>query len=107
MNIEEFVAHTANVNCLSMGKKTRRLLITGGDDHKVNVWSIGKPTSLMSLCGHTSPVESLAFDLAEVFVLAGASTGVIKLWDLEETKSKCLIPPRELHLLVVYRIKIG
>ncbi|KAB2079256.1 hypothetical protein ES319_A06G219700v1 [Gossypium barbadense] len=84
--LQEFVAHTANVNCLSMGKKTRRLLITGGDDHKVNVWSIGKPTSLMSLCGHTSPVESLAFDLAEVFVLAGASTGVIKLWDLEETK---------------------
>ncbi|XP_040972379.1 katanin p80 WD40 repeat-containing subunit B1 homolog KTN80.3 isoform X3 [Gossypium hirsutum] len=84
--LQEFVAHTANVNCLSMGKKTRRLLITGGDDHKVNVWSIGKPTSLMSLCGHTSPVESLAFDLAEDFVLAGASTGVIKLWDLEETK---------------------
>ncbi|XWS19542.1 hypothetical protein CRYUN_Cryun31cG0024600 [Craigia yunnanensis] len=86
MNIEEFVAHTANVNCLSMGKKACRLLITGGDDHKVNVWAIGKPTSLMSLCGHTSPVESLAFDSAEVLVLAGASTGVIKLWDLEETK---------------------
>ncbi|XP_022715940.1 katanin p80 WD40 repeat-containing subunit B1 homolog isoform X3 [Durio zibethinus] len=84
--LQEFVAHTSNVNCLSMGKKTCRLLITGGDDHKVNVWAIGKPTSLMSLCGHTSPVESLAFDSAEVLVLAGASTGVIKLWDLEETK---------------------
>ncbi|XVF27694.1 hypothetical protein REPUB_Repub14bG0131000 [Reevesia pubescens] len=84
--LQEFAAHTANVNCLSMGKKTCRLLITGGDDHKVNVWAIGKPNSLMSLCGHTSPVESLAFDSAEVLVLAGASTGVIKLWDLEETK---------------------
>ncbi|XVE87972.1 hypothetical protein DITRI_Ditri19aG0030900 [Diplodiscus trichospermus] len=84
--LQEFVAHTGNVNCLSMGKKTSRLLITGGDDHKVNVWAIGKPTSLMSLCGHTSSVESLAFDSAEVLVLAGASTGVIKLWDLEETK---------------------
>ncbi|KAL4290517.1 hypothetical protein GQ457_14G010150 [Hibiscus cannabinus] len=84
--LQEFVAHTTNVNCLSMGKKTCRLLITGGDDHKVNVWSIGKPTSLMSLCGHTSPVESLAFDSAEVLVLAGSSTGGIKLWDLEETK---------------------
>ncbi|XP_022720507.1 katanin p80 WD40 repeat-containing subunit B1 homolog isoform X2 [Durio zibethinus] len=84
--LQEFVAHTANVNCLSLGKKTCRLLITGGDDHKVNVWAIGKPNSLMSLCGHTSPVESLAFDSAEVLVLAGASTGVMKLWDLEETK---------------------
>ncbi|KAM7516241.1 hypothetical protein LguiA_005824 [Lonicera macranthoides] len=40
----------------------------------------------ISLCGHTSPVESLAFDSAEVLVAAGASAGVIKLWDLEETK---------------------
>lgn len=43
---------------------------------------------IQSLCGHTSPVESLAFDSAEVLVLAGASAGVIKLWDLEEAKSK-------------------
>nr|KYP61085.1 Katanin p80 WD40 repeat-containing subunit B1 isogeny 1 [Cajanus cajan] len=47
---------------------------------------IGKPTSLMSLCGHTSSVESVAFDSAEVLVLSGASSGVIKLWDLEEAK---------------------
>ncbi|KAK9267870.1 hypothetical protein L1049_010307 [Liquidambar formosana] len=84
--LQEFVAHSANVNCLSIGKKACRLFITGGDDHKVNYWAIGKPTSLMSLCGHTSPVESVAFDSAEVLVVAGASTGVIKLWDLEEAK---------------------
>ncbi|TYK26379.1 katanin p80 WD40 repeat-containing subunit B1-like protein isoform X1 [Cucumis melo var. makuwa] len=40
----------------------------------------------MSLCGHTNPVESVAFDSAEVLVLAGASSGAIKLWDLEEAK---------------------
>ncbi|KAL0305764.1 UNVERIFIED_CONTAM: Katanin p80 WD40 repeat-containing subunit B1 [Sesamum radiatum] len=40
----------------------------------------------MSLCGHTSPVESAAFDSAEVLVVAGSSSGAIKLWDLEETK---------------------
>ncbi|KAH6790579.1 hypothetical protein C2S51_005585 [Perilla frutescens var. frutescens] len=57
-----------------------------GDDQKVNLWSVGKPTSLMSLCGHTSPVESAAFDSAEVLVVAGSSSGAIKLWDLEETK---------------------
>ncbi|KAF2303405.1 hypothetical protein GH714_018002 [Hevea brasiliensis] len=87
MNTEEFVAHSTNVNCLNIGKKECRLFITGGDDHKVNLWAIGKPTSLMSLCGHTSPVESVAFDTAEVLVLAGASNGVIKLWDLEEAKN--------------------
>ncbi|KAK7302725.1 hypothetical protein RJT34_13621 [Clitoria ternatea] len=84
--IQEFVAHSANVNCLNIGKKACRLFITGGDDHKVNLWTIGKPTSLTSLSGHTSPVESVAFDSGEVLVLAGASSGVIKLWDLEEAK---------------------
>ncbi|XP_023642870.1 katanin p80 WD40 repeat-containing subunit B1 homolog isoform X2 [Capsella rubella] len=84
--LQEFLAHSANVNCLSIGKKTSRLFITGGDDYKVNLWAIGKPTSLMSLCGHTSAVDSVAFDSAEVLVLAGASSGVIKLWDVEEAK---------------------
>lgn len=45
---------------------------------------------VQSLCGHTSPVESVAFDSSEVLVLAGASNGVIKLWDLDEVKSKSL-----------------
>ena len=33
-------------------------------------------------------MESLAFDSAEVLVLAGASSGTVKLWDLEEAKSE-------------------
>lgn len=44
--------------------------------------------NMQSLCGLSSPVDSVAFDSAEVLVLAGASSGVIKLWDLEESKSK-------------------
>ncbi|XP_075496281.1 LOW QUALITY PROTEIN: katanin p80 WD40 repeat-containing subunit B1 homolog KTN80.1-like [Primulina tabacum] len=84
--LQEFVAHAGNVNCLRFGKKNCRVFITGGDDQKVNLWSVGKPTSLMSLCGHTTPVESVAFDSAEILVVAGSSSGAIKLWDLEETK---------------------
>ena len=41
---------------------------------------------MQSLSGHTSPIESVAFDSKEVLVAAGASSGLIKLWDLEETK---------------------
>ncbi|KVH89578.1 G-protein beta WD-40 repeat-containing protein [Cynara cardunculus var. scolymus] len=84
--LQEFVAHSANVNCIKIGKKTHRNFITGGDDEKVNLWSIGKPSAITSLSGHTSPIESVAFDSTEVFVAAGASSGVIKLWDLEEIK---------------------
>jgi katanin p80 WD40 repeat-containing subunit B1 len=38
------------------------------------------------LSGHTSSVEAVEFDTAEVLVLAGSSNGSIKLWDLEEAK---------------------
>lgn len=50
MNItfaEEFVAHGANVNCLAMGHKTGRVMVTGGEDRKVNLWTAGKPNCIM------------------------------------------------------------
>lgn len=43
------MAHSDNINCLNIGKKACRLFVTGGDDHIVNLWTIGKPTSLMVL----------------------------------------------------------
>ncbi|XP_057820898.2 katanin p80 WD40 repeat-containing subunit B1 homolog KTN80.4 isoform X1 [Cryptomeria japonica] len=84
--LQEFVAHASNVNCLKIGKKTSRILVTGGEDHKVNMWAIGKPNALLSLSGHTSAVESVAFDSQEDLLVAGAASGTIKLWDLEEGK---------------------
>ncbi|CAK9232236.1 unnamed protein product [Sphagnum jensenii] len=84
--LQEFVAHTSNVNCLKIGKKSSRVLVTGGEDHKVNMWAIGKPNAILSLSGHTSAVESVTFDSAEALVVAGAASGTIKLWDLEEAK---------------------
>jgi len=43
--------------------------------------------AVQSLSGHTSAVESVGFDSTEVFVAAGAASGTIKLWDLQEAKS--------------------
>lgn len=84
--LQEFVAHTSNVNCLKIGRRTSRVLVTGGEDHKVNLWAIGKPNAILSLSGHTSAIESVSFDSSEVLVAAGAASGTIKLWDLEEAK---------------------
>lgn len=44
--IGEFVAHTASVTCLSLGPKTGRLLATGSEDRKVNLWPVGKANCL-------------------------------------------------------------
>jgi WD40 repeat protein len=44
---EEFVAHGSNVNCLALGSSSGRVMVTGGEDRKVNMWAIGKPNVIM------------------------------------------------------------
>ena len=45
--IEEFVAHSANVTCLAIGPTSGRVMVTGGEDKKVNMWAIGKPNVIL------------------------------------------------------------
>lgn len=49
--LQEFVAHTSHVNCLKIGRKSAGVLVTGGEDKKVNVWAIGKPTPVLVSSG--------------------------------------------------------
>ena len=60
---EEFSAHGANVNCLSLGSKSGRVLVTGGDDKKVNLWAIGKPSCIMvnTTCFHCPHTIKVCF----------------------------------------------
>ncbi|XP_069695123.1 katanin p80 WD40 repeat-containing subunit B1 isoform X2 [Periplaneta americana] len=81
-----FVAHGSNVNCLALGHKSGRVLVTGGDDKKVNLWAVGKHNCIMSLSGHTTPVECVQFGHTEELVCAGSQTGALKIWDLEAAK---------------------
>ena len=41
------------------------------------------------MSGHQSPVECVSFDNAEEVVVAGATGGTVKLWDLEQAKGGC------------------
>ncbi len=87
--VQEFVAHDANVNCLALGQKSGRVLVTGGDDKKVNLWCIQQPNgiiNIMSLSGHLTPVECVKFDHVEEIVCAGSQAGALKLWNLEVEK---------------------
>ncbi len=38
----DFPAHGTGVNCLRIGRKTKAVLVTGGEDKRVNLWAIGK-----------------------------------------------------------------
>lgn len=84
--LQDFMAHSANVNCLALGHQSGRVLVTGGDDKKVNLWAIGQPNCIMSLSGHLTPVECVKFDYVEEKVCAGSQAGVLKLWDLDAVR---------------------
>ncbi len=50
ISTEEFVGHGSKVNCLALGHKSGRVMVTGGDDKKVNMWAVGKPNCIMVSC---------------------------------------------------------
>lgn len=71
---------------MALGHKSGRVMVTGGDDKKVNLWAIGKQSCFMSLSGHTTAVECVQFNHVEELVCAGSRGGAIKVWDLEAAK---------------------
>ena len=84
--LQEFVAHGAAVNCLALGHKSGRVLVTGGEDKKVNLWAVGKPNCIMSLSGHSTPIDCVRFGYTEEVVCAGSQSGALKIWDLEAAR---------------------
>ncbi|XP_071813788.1 katanin p80 WD40 repeat-containing subunit B1-like isoform X2 [Apostichopus japonicus] len=84
--LQEFVAHSSNVNCLALGPKSGHVLVTGGEDKKVNMWAVGKPNCIMSFSGQTSAVECVRFNSDEELLAAGSQSGTLKIWDLEAAK---------------------
>ncbi|KAI8790713.1 katanin p80 WD40 repeat-containing subunit B1-like [Biomphalaria glabrata] len=84
--LQDFVAHASDVKCLGLGHKSGRVMVTGGDDRKVNLWSVGKPHCIMSLTGHTTSIECVRFGHDEELVVAGSLSGALKVWDLEQAK---------------------
>ncbi|XP_015266281.1 PREDICTED: katanin p80 WD40 repeat-containing subunit B1 [Gekko japonicus] len=84
--LQEITAHSSNVSSLVLGKNSGRLLATGGDDCRVNIWSVNKPNCIMSLTGHTTPVESVKISTSEELIVAGSQSGSIRIWDLEAAK---------------------
>ena len=62
-------------------------MVTGGEDKRVNLFAVGKPSAILSMAGHQSAVECVTFDANEEVVVAGAAGGTLKLWDLEQAKA--------------------
>ncbi|KAM9301969.1 katanin p80 WD40 repeat-containing subunit B1 [Gastrophryne carolinensis] len=84
--LQEMVAHASTVTTTALGKSSGRLLATGGEDCRVNLWSVSKPNCIMSLTGHSSPVESVRFSPSEKLIVAGSQSGSLRVWNMEEAK---------------------
>jgi hypothetical protein len=54
---EDFVAHASTVNCVRIGRRSSGVMVTGGDDKRVNMWAIGKPHALLvrAVCAALEP----------------------------------------------------
>ncbi len=81
--LHDFVAHPIQVNCVALAPQTHRLVASGGDDQRVNVWRVDNAANVAALPGHTSPVTCLAVDPAqERLVASGSEGGSVKLFDV-------------------------
>ena len=55
------MAHGSNVSCLSLGPSSGRVMVTGGEDRKVNMWAVGKPNVIL--------VRTIAWLLSTLIVI--------------------------------------
>lgn len=86
--IYDIQAHNAKVTCLDIGE-TGRVLVTGGQDRNVNLWTFGSKECFMTLTGHNTPVDCVKFAYSDDYVYSADDSGVIKRWDLN-SDTECM-----------------
>lgn len=64
---EEIVAHSSSVACLALGKNSGRLLATGGEDCRVNIWAVSKPNCIMVQTSQTFREEVCVYSLISAY----------------------------------------
>lgn len=90
--------HTSLVGQLQMRED---ILVTGGSDGSVRVWSLSDYQAIHRLAAHDNSVTSLQFDNTRI--VSGGSDGRVKVWDLKKgTLVRELSTPAEAVWRVVF-----
>lgn len=77
------------------------ILVTGGSDGSVRVWSLANYQAIHRLAAHDNSVTSLQFDNTRI--VSGGSDGRVKVWDLKNgTLVRELSSPAEAVWRVVF-----
>jgi katanin p80 WD40 repeat-containing subunit B1 len=74
------------VLCAGLSPSNGRILATGGEDKRINLWLVGQPHNITSITGLSSPVESVVFNNTEDWLGAGSHSGSLKVFDLNANK---------------------
>uniref|UniRef100_A0A182P8K2 Katanin p80 WD40 repeat-containing subunit B1 n=1 Tax=Anopheles epiroticus TaxID=199890 RepID=A0A182P8K2_9DIPT len=85
-NADAIQAHSSKVTCLDIGE-TGRVLVTGGQDRNIKLWTFGDEKCFMTLPGHNSSIDCVKFAYSDDFVYSADDTGVIKRWNLNASDS--------------------
>ncbi|EAT79675.2 hypothetical protein SNOG_12875 [Parastagonospora nodorum SN15] len=90
--------HTSLVGQLQMRED---ILVTGGSDGSVRVWSLANYQAIHRLAAHDNSVTSLQFDNTRI--VSGGSDGRVKVWDVKNgTLVRELSSPAEAVWRVVF-----
>src|ERR1700761_4969816 len=90
--------HTSLVGQLQMRDD---ILVTGGSDGSVRVWSLSEFQAIHRLAAHDNSVTSLQFD--DTRIVSGGSDGRVKVWDLKKgTHVRELCKPADAVWRVVF-----
>merc|ERR1719436_1194165 len=80
--VKQFYGHAGPVWCLWFDPD-RDLLLSGGYDETVKLWSLSGERCEATLRGHDGWVRSLQVMQGGRVAVSGGSDGILKLWDLE------------------------
>jgi serine/threonine protein kinase len=75
-------AHVGCANALAL-HPGGELMATGGDDQRVQLWSLPEGHCASTLSGHTKALQSLQFNRGGDLLLSCSNDLSVKLWDLE------------------------
>jgi katanin p80 WD40 repeat-containing subunit B1 len=96
--LHEFVAHSTQVNCVTLGTRSIQVLATGGEDTKVNIWRTDNAANIWTLSSNKSPIECLSFDLEESYLCSGTRNGSLKIFDLNVGKLARNLSGHQVHV---------
>jgi WD40 repeat protein len=63
--------------------RTNKMLVSGGGDKAVNVWSVGSGKLMARLEGHTNDVEAVTFTSDNRFVISTSEDKSMRIWSVE------------------------